>query len=136
MKKGFTLIELLVVIAIIGILSSIAMINLNSARNKAKIAAAQGSLASIINAAVICQDGEGDLAGLGGAICPGTGVPAGGVTPLCVGGTATDLGFWPTLPSGWNYTVCASAHGSNTFSFGATDGTVTIDCDNTGNCTP
>ena len=35
-KSGFTLIELLVVIAIIGLLSSLAVVNLNSARGKAR----------------------------------------------------------------------------------------------------
>ena len=44
---GFTLVELLVVIAIIGILSSVAVINLNSARDKAKEAAVLGWLDSI-----------------------------------------------------------------------------------------
>ena len=47
MKKGFTLIELLVVVAIIGVLSSIIIVSLSSARAKAADAKMKSQLMSI-----------------------------------------------------------------------------------------
>jgi len=60
MKKGFTLIELLVVIAIIGILSSVVLASLNSARRKGSDAAVKGALDSFKAQAALYYDGAGN----------------------------------------------------------------------------
>ncbi|MBI4155695.1 MAG: type II secretion system protein [Candidatus Zambryskibacteria bacterium] len=58
-SDGFTLIELLVVVAIIGILSSVVLASLNSARQKGKVAKAQIELRTILQAIIIAQGEQG-----------------------------------------------------------------------------
>lgn len=69
LQAGFTILELLVVIAIIGILSAIAIVALNSSREKAKTSAFKAEMSSLSKSLVaVCDDGTitaEDLAGGG-----------------------------------------------------------------------
>jgi prepilin-type N-terminal cleavage/methylation domain-containing protein len=58
-QKGFTLIELLVVIAIIGILSSVVLTSLNSARKKGQDGKVKSQVTQIAAAAAIYYDSAG-----------------------------------------------------------------------------
>ena len=69
-SRGFTLIELLVVIAIIGVLSSVVLASLNTARSKGNDAAIQSNLSTIQTQAEIYYGGTGsNTYGTAGTSC-------------------------------------------------------------------
>lgn len=76
-NKGFTLIELLIVIAIIGILASVVLVSLSSARDKAKAAKAFSVMQSVSKVAEMCLISGGIINSPGAnvVICTDASVP-------------------------------------------------------------
>ena len=84
MKKsqGFTLIELLVVIAVIGILASVVLASLNTARQKGSDAAVKGAMANLRAQAALDYDSSGSS-------YAGSGYATATTTDNCSGGTVS-----------------------------------------------
>ena len=82
LKKGFTLIELLVVVAIIGILASVVLASLTSARSKGKDAAVFAQLSNMRAQAELYYSSNGNYGGGTTAYTAATGLVATGVSIL------------------------------------------------------
>ncbi|MBI5126165.1 MAG: prepilin-type N-terminal cleavage/methylation domain-containing protein [Candidatus Taylorbacteria bacterium] len=139
-SKGFTLIELLVVIAIIGILSSVVLASLGTARSRSKATSVKATLNSLRSQLEINSDGTGYGATTNYAIgkgdttgCANGAFAATSVTPIRTGLTnnlsaatdyicsfdvssatspATKWAVAAVLPDG-SGTVCVDSSGNN-----------------------
>ncbi|MDD3662853.1 MAG: type II secretion system protein [Candidatus Pacebacteria bacterium] len=93
-NKGFTLIELLVVIAIIGILASVVLASLNSARAKGADAAVKANLNNMRAQAEIVYDDNGDYA----TVCADDNIAAAQAAAVSAGGNGgvcnDDAAYW------------------------------------------
>jgi prepilin-type N-terminal cleavage/methylation domain-containing protein len=102
-SKGFTLIELLVVIAIIGILATIVLVSLNSARQKARDVRRIGDLRQVALALEMYYDDNKSYASVTGCTAANyglTGVPTVGSLRYALEGTAGGgvVSYMPAAP--------------------------------------
>ncbi len=105
-KKGFTLIELLVVVAIIGLLSTLSIVALNTARAKARDARRVSDVKQIQTALELYYNDQGDYPASTTALQPAY------------------MGTVPTAPTPADGSACAS---ENSYTYTkATAGTYTL----------
>jgi prepilin-type N-terminal cleavage/methylation domain-containing protein len=110
-QQGFTLIELLVVIAIIGILSSVVLASLNTARDKGEDAAVKSNLNNIRAQAELVYDDDGSYDG----VCANANVSR-AVSAADGACSDADAGWTATGPlsTGGNYCVDSTGNAATT----------------------
>jgi type IV pilus assembly protein PilA len=135
-NRGFTLIELLVVIAIIGILSSVVLASLNTARGKGADAAIKANLSNARAQAELYYDSNSNkyhpsatsltqdegVCG-SGANTIGAAVDAAGSTATCAANTTSWVAKAPLSTSGTYFCVDSTGAATTT-----TSGTATSMC--------
>lgn len=115
-NKGFTLIELLVVIAIIGILSSVVLASLTTARSRGQAASVQSQLSNMRAQAELYYSTNGNSYGTAGTSCANSAAlfagATNGLTQLINGADSiTDLSCDNTT-TGWAVKTTAATGGS------------------------
>ena len=107
LQKGFTLIELLVVIAIIGILSSVVLASLNTARSKGSDTAIKSNLAGARPEAELFYDNGGTYDGV--CALTGTNIIGDSVTAARTAFGRTAATFADATASTYNTAQCHDA---------------------------
>ncbi len=113
-KKGFTLIELLIVVAIIGLLSTLAVVSLGSARVKARDSKRLADLKQIQTALELFYTDQNTyptgsgltLGGTSAACLNATGFTTAGCTSAYMGAVPAD----PKSPGTYSYTAASSSY--------------------------
>ena len=116
-QRGFTLIELLVVIAIIGILASIVLVSLNTARSKSRDARRVADVRQIMTALELFYN---DNSGYPAATAAGACVPVTAASTCPTGGApafSTYLATYPTAPTPVDGTCTATITGTNAYNY-------------------